>query len=131
MLEDLFSLPLIEEQSVADFLGEMAGFAFPAHDLSLILRLPVMAPETICERPCPQIRAFRMVGVPRFTVSRNMSARDDNRIAFDRLAMHDPGMARRTAFPMATLHERIDMCTMAHDKADLTDRLWQIARGDL
>ena len=31
---------LVEEQRLADLLGEMASFACPAHDLSLMLRLP-------------------------------------------------------------------------------------------
>ena len=72
-----------------------------------------------------------MVWIPGFVVSRKVPARHDNRIAFDRLFMDDPGMARRTALPLAALRKGIDMFAMAHDKADLVDRLRQIARGDL
>jgi hypothetical protein len=81
---------LVEEQRLADLLGEMASFACPAHDLSLMLRLPVVASEAIRESPCPQVRALRMVGIPQFVISRKVPARHDNRIAFDRLFMHDP-----------------------------------------
>ena len=52
-LEEFLSILLVEEQRVADLLGKMAGFAFPAHDLSLMLRLPIVASETIRESPCP------------------------------------------------------------------------------
>ena len=44
---------LVEEQRVADLLGEMARFACPAHDLSLMLRLPVVASKAIRESRCP------------------------------------------------------------------------------
>ena len=71
-----------------------------------------------------------MVGIPRFVVSRKVPARHNNRIAFDRLFMHDPRMARRTALPLAALRKRLDLFTMAHDETDLVDRR-QIARGDL
>ena len=106
---------LVEEQRLADLLGEMASFACPAHDLSLMLRLPVVASKAIRESPCPQVRALRMVGIPQFVISRKVPARHDNRIAFDRLFMHDPRMARRTALPLAALRKRFDMFTMAHN----------------
>lgn len=72
-----------------------------------------------------------MVGMPRLVVSRKVPARHDNRITFDRLFMHDPGMARRTALPLAAPRKRLDMFTMAHDETDIVDRGRQIARGDL
>jgi hypothetical protein len=40
---------LVEEQRLADLLGEMASFACPVHDLSLMFRLPVVASEAIRE----------------------------------------------------------------------------------
>ena len=72
-----------------------------------------------------------MVGIPWFIVSRKVPPWHDDRIAFDRLFMHDPGMARRTTLPPAALCKRIDMFTMAHDETDVVDRWRQIARGDL
>jgi hypothetical protein len=72
-----------------------------------------------------------MVGIPWFVVGRKMPARYDNRIAFDWLVMHDPGMTRRTALPLSAFRKRINMLTMAHDEAHFVDRRGQIARGDL
>ena len=72
-----------------------------------------------------------MIGVPRFIVSRKVPARHDDRIAFDRLFMHDPGMARCTPLPLAALRKRLDMFTVAHDKTDFVDRRRQITRGHL
>ena len=44
---------LVEKQRVADLFVERADFAFPAHDLSLMLRLPVVASEAIRKGLCP------------------------------------------------------------------------------
>jgi hypothetical protein len=72
-----------------------------------------------------------MVGIPWFVVSRKVPARHDNRIVFDRLVMHDPGMTRRTALPLAALRKGIDVFTMAHDETHVVDWRRQITRGDL
>jgi hypothetical protein len=72
-----------------------------------------------------------MVGIPWFAVSRKMPARYGNRVAFDWLVMHDPGMTGRTPLPLAALCKRINMLTMAHDETHIIDRRGQIARGDL
>ena len=100
----------------------MARLALPVDHLPLMFRFAVMTTKTVIERPRPKVRAFRMLGVPRFTVRRNMSARNNDGIAFDGLIVYHSRMTGRAALSTTANSECIHVFAMAHHETNILYR---------
>src|SRR5438093_8246565 len=121
--------PLVQ-QKFPDLIGQMAGLATLAQDLSLMFGLPVMAPEAIRHGLCSKDGAFRMIGVVRLAVGSHMPTGDDDRIALDGLPVHHLRMTGRAALSFAPLGEGLHMLPVAHDQPYIFYRWRQIAGRD-
>src|SRR5262249_54717945 len=93
-----------------------------------MLRFAVMAAETIVQGSRVQIGSFRIVRMPRLVVRGHMPSWNDDRIALNRLIVHDTGMARRTTLILAPGSKRFHVLSMTHDQSHLLDRSGQISR---
>ena len=109
------------KKEIADFLGNVASLTLLTQQLAFIRGFAIMAADAIGKSRIPKFRTFRELRMVGLHVQFHMASWDHDRVPFDGLRMHNPGVAGGTAFTLAPLGKSLQMFAVAHDKTNIFD----------